>query len=89
MLPKEQREGFNRFYDSARHNEILEPKTTLMIHLAASMAGQKAARRDRAEAFIRQREDTEIGNVSYATVREPATNNELLRPGGSVKDPAS
>ncbi len=38
MLPKDQRRSFNQFYDSARGNEILEPKTTLMIHLAASMA---------------------------------------------------
>ena len=38
MLPVNQRRGFNAFYDSARENEILEPKTTLMIHLAAAMA---------------------------------------------------
>ncbi len=38
MLPVNQRRGFNAFYDSARGNEILEPKTTLMIHLAAAMA---------------------------------------------------
>ncbi len=38
MLPKNQRRSFNQFYDSARGNGILEPKTTLMIHLAAAMA---------------------------------------------------
>ncbi len=38
MLPKQQHQAFEDFYDSARHNEILEPKTTLMIHLAAAMA---------------------------------------------------
>lgn len=38
VLPKAQKKTFNEFYDSARHNEILEPKTTLMIHLAAAMA---------------------------------------------------
>lgn len=38
MLPKTQRRAFNAFYDSARHNEFLDPKTTLMIHMAASMA---------------------------------------------------
>ena len=38
MLPDKQKKAFDDFYDSARHNEILEPKTTLMIHMAASMA---------------------------------------------------
>ena len=38
MLPEKQLKAYNDFYDSARHNEILEPKTTLMIHLAAAMA---------------------------------------------------
>lgn len=26
------------FYDSARYNTVLEPRTTLMLHLAAAMA---------------------------------------------------
>jgi len=38
MLPKKQKAAYADFYTSARHNEILEPKTTLMIHLAAAMA---------------------------------------------------
>jgi hypothetical protein len=38
MLPEKQLKAFKDFYDSARNNEILEPKTTLMIHLAAAMA---------------------------------------------------
>jgi hypothetical protein len=38
MLPKKQRKAFDEFYDSARHNEILDPKTTLLIHMAVSMA---------------------------------------------------
>ena len=38
MLPKTQKATYTDFYNSARHNEILEPKTTLMIHLAAAMA---------------------------------------------------
>jgi hypothetical protein len=38
MLPKQQREAYKTFYDSARNNDILEPKTTLMIHLASAMA---------------------------------------------------
>jgi hypothetical protein len=38
MLPKQQQEAYSKFYDSARYNDILEPKTTLMIHLASAMA---------------------------------------------------
>lgn len=38
MLPEKQKKAFEDFYDSARYNEILAPKTTLMIHLAAAMA---------------------------------------------------
>jgi hypothetical protein len=38
MLPKEQQNAYAAFYDSARGNAILEPKTTLMIHLGAAMA---------------------------------------------------
>jgi hypothetical protein len=38
MLPDKQKNSFTEFYDSARYNEILEPKTTLMIHMAAAMA---------------------------------------------------
>ncbi len=38
MLPKRQKKTYDDFYDSARHNQILDPKTTLMIHLAAAMA---------------------------------------------------
>ncbi len=38
MLPEKQRASYEAFYDSARHNEILPEKTTLMLHLAAAMA---------------------------------------------------
>lgn len=38
MLPREQREAFARFYKSARRNDILDPKTTLLIHFASAMA---------------------------------------------------
>ncbi len=38
MLPKKQQKAYTDFYDSARYNEILEPKTTLMLHLAAAMS---------------------------------------------------
>ncbi len=38
MLPKKQDKAFSDFYDSARNNDILEPKTTLFIHIASAMA---------------------------------------------------
>jgi hypothetical protein len=38
MLPKEQKKAYSAFYDSARNNEILDPKTTLLIHMATAMA---------------------------------------------------
>jgi hypothetical protein len=38
MLPVKQLKAYVDFYDSARSNDILEPKTTLMIHLASAMA---------------------------------------------------
>ena len=38
MLPEKQKDAYRAFYDAARFNEILEPKTTLMLHMAAAMA---------------------------------------------------
>ena len=38
LLPAEQKKTYTDFYKAARHNETLEPKTTLMLHLAAAMA---------------------------------------------------
>jgi hypothetical protein len=38
MLPARQHNTYTEFYDAARHNDILEPKTTLLIHLAAALA---------------------------------------------------
>ena len=38
MLPEKQQKAFIDFYDSARDNDILDSKTTLMIHLAAAMS---------------------------------------------------
>jgi len=38
MLPEEQARAFGAFYKSARYNDILEPKTTLLIHLATAMS---------------------------------------------------
>jgi hypothetical protein len=37
-LPEKQQKAYTDFYDSALHNDILEPKATLLIHLAAAMA---------------------------------------------------
>ncbi|MHC4709093.1 MAG: hypothetical protein ACYTA3_01340 [Planctomycetota bacterium] len=38
MLPKEQQRAFDAFYESARYTKVLEPKTTLMLHMATAMA---------------------------------------------------
>ena len=38
MLPADQKKTYTAFYDSARHNKILDEKTTVLIHLAAAMA---------------------------------------------------
>ena len=38
MLPEKQGGHFKEFYDSARHNGILDERATLLIHLAAAMA---------------------------------------------------
>ena len=38
MLPKDSAKAFGEFYSSVRHNEILEPKTTVMLQLGTAMA---------------------------------------------------
>jgi len=38
MFPSKQKKAYEDFYNSARYNEILDPKTTVMIHLATAMA---------------------------------------------------
>ena len=38
MLPLRQKKAYDDFYDTARHNEILGEKETLLVHLAAAMA---------------------------------------------------
>lgn len=38
MLTGDQQQAFRAFYRSARHNDVLEPKTTLLLHLAVAMA---------------------------------------------------
>lgn len=37
MLPEKHLKAYNEFYDSGRNNDILDTRTTLMIHLAAAM----------------------------------------------------
>ena len=38
MLRKKRNMTYSNFSDSVRYNKTLEPKTTLMIHLAIAMA---------------------------------------------------
>ena len=38
MIPEKQAKSFNEFYNAARYNDTLDPKTILMIHLATAMA---------------------------------------------------
>jgi hypothetical protein len=38
VLPEKQDKTFGEFYKAARYNDILDRKTTLMIHLAAAMS---------------------------------------------------
>jgi hypothetical protein len=38
MIAKPEQNAFDLFYNSARSNDILEPKVTLMIHIASAMA---------------------------------------------------
>lgn len=38
MLKGKQLQSYTDFHNSARYNETLDPRTTLMIHLASSMA---------------------------------------------------
>lgn len=37
-LSEETGEAWDSFYASARHNDVLDPKTTILIHLAAAMS---------------------------------------------------
>lgn len=38
MLQERQQQKFNEFYDAARNSGTLDPKTTLLLNLAAAMA---------------------------------------------------
>ena len=38
MLPEKQDMTFTDFYKAARFNDVLDPKTTLLLHLATSMS---------------------------------------------------
>ncbi len=37
-MKSEQMDKFDEFYDSARHNQTLDGRTTLLLHLAAAVA---------------------------------------------------
>jgi hypothetical protein len=36
MLPEKQKSAYEQFYESTAKNELLDPKTTVMIQLAVS-----------------------------------------------------
>ena len=38
MKQSKQSEAWQAFYDSARYNDVLEERTTIMLHLASAMA---------------------------------------------------
>ncbi len=38
MLPKKIEKAYTEFYNSVSNNDILDPKTTFLIRLSASMA---------------------------------------------------
>ena len=38
MLPDIQKKAYTEFYDSARYNDILDQKTTILLHLASAMS---------------------------------------------------
>ncbi|MGD8869066.1 MAG: hypothetical protein PVI01_15660 [Gemmatimonadales bacterium] len=38
MLSEESEEVWEAFYGSARHNEVLDERTTVLLHLASAMA---------------------------------------------------
>lgn len=38
MIQKQQKKAYTEFYNSARQNEILDQKTTVLLHLASAMA---------------------------------------------------
>jgi hypothetical protein len=38
MLMEDRAKNWKAFYDSARHNDVLDERTTVLIHLAAAMA---------------------------------------------------
>lgn len=38
MLPEKQQQAYQAFSDAVRQNDVLDPRTTRLIYLAASMA---------------------------------------------------
>ncbi len=37
-MKSQQMDYFDQFYDSARHNDTFDDRTTLLLHLASAMA---------------------------------------------------
>jgi hypothetical protein len=37
-MASEQMQRFGQFYESARHSEVLDERTAVLLHLAAAMA---------------------------------------------------
>jgi hypothetical protein len=37
-MPSEQMQKFNQFYESARHNDALDERTAVLLHLGAAMS---------------------------------------------------
>ena len=38
MIPGRYEKLFNEFYDAVRGNEVLDPKTTVLLHLATAIS---------------------------------------------------
>jgi hypothetical protein len=38
MLPERQKAAYEKFYAAARHNNVLDARTTLLIHIASALA---------------------------------------------------
>lgn len=89
MLPAVQQKTFGDFYDSVRNNEILDPKTTYLLHLATAMAVGCVPCM---EYYLTQKEaegvsDTEIGAVQAVVmaVSSGKVNAQLRQAERSVK----
>jgi alkylhydroperoxidase/carboxymuconolactone decarboxylase family protein YurZ len=92
MLPALQQKKYEEFYYSARNNEILDKKTTFLLHIAAAMAVGCVPCM---EYYLRQQEkegvtDEEIGAVQSVVmaVSSGRVNAQLRQAERSVKTDA-